>query len=309
VNPFAKGEEDAVAFKFPLPYGYNVPFILGKKIGHMARPALGMKVKPGMTVWKAAADVLGAAVDAFNPVGGVSTLLQFITPTPIKPLAEIAENKNFAGQPVAPEQNPFAKIKKPDSQLYWSTASEQSKYVADWLNRMTGGNETRPGAVDISPETLDHFFGFLTGGLGSFASRSVNALEKWVNGEDIQWREVPFARRLIEGRNEWHDRQRYYEVRNEVEIFKAEVKAARAARNRAEIDRLTQKHTVERKMVRRLEITEHHLKRARSERRAIEKNPRLSEERKKELLEAIKARETKMMRNAIGAWNRLSDAD
>ena len=212
MNPLAEPggpAEDAVLFKFPMPYGYNVFAILGLKAGAVARG----KIDP-MT---AAADIVVAAMSAFNPIGGGHDLLSTITPTIFTPVQETGTNKNFMGTPIYPDKNPYG-APIPDSQRYFSSATKISKGVAQTLNDLTGGDEIFSGGVDVSPETLDHYFQFLTGGAGTFVSRSVDFGAKVLTGEEVTWDEVPIARRFIGGKNLYYDRAKYREIKDAVEV-------------------------------------------------------------------------------------------
>src|SRR5699024_1705458 len=144
--------------KVPLPYGYNVLHVIGQQLGTGLAAALGRRQR-----WSpadGAFSIVAAALDAFNPLGGSPSLLQLIAPTITDPVVQIAENQDFAGRKIVPEGNPFDRTPDPASSRYWGSTSEPSKVIARDLNRLTGGSDLRPGAVDIAPGTLDHWFEF-----------------------------------------------------------------------------------------------------------------------------------------------------
>jgi 2-oxo-4-hydroxy-4-carboxy--5-ureidoimidazoline (OHCU) decarboxylase len=71
------------------------------------------------------------------------------------------------------------------------------KNAAKILNSLTGGNEYESGYMDVSPDALEHIAEFALGGAGTFGLRSMNAFEKWLAGEELESREVPFLRRVM----------------------------------------------------------------------------------------------------------------
>jgi hypothetical protein len=131
-------------FKIPLPWGYNTLHVLGQSIGEAVDP------NTDKFDAMAAAGRLGSAIlGSFNPLGSESTLLQLAAPTIADPFVQWAENKNFAGIPIKPEQMPFD-VSKPEYQLYFQSARKPSRWVAKMLSDFTGGDEIRPGLVDVS---------------------------------------------------------------------------------------------------------------------------------------------------------------
>ncbi len=79
--------------KIPLPWGYNVFHVMGQAVGEML-------TKPGATAASAVGRVIGASIDAFKPIGGSVSPLQFISPTIIDPIAQWNENKDWASRPI-----------------------------------------------------------------------------------------------------------------------------------------------------------------------------------------------------------------
>lgn len=298
MNPWAEGDDDPVALKIPLPYGYNVFAVLGYKIGEVIRG----KTDP----IEAAADVGMAAVNSFNPLGGSDEILPTLVPTVLKPGFEIMANKNFAGAPIRPEQPPYG-VEKPDSQLYWNGVSTASKEFARILNELTGGNEVRPGAIDISPETLDHFFAFVTGGAGMFVERSSDFVVKWARGDKIPWRGVPMVRRVIEGQNEYYDRTRYYEIRAAAGTADAEQKMFLDAGRADAAKKAAAAHRAELDIRGTIKGTDKALSALRKQRRAVQAS-KLSHRDKQDKIDEIDEKITGYMRRATARYNKLSKA-
>ena len=201
--------------KIKMPYGYNVFWVIGDAISDMIH---GKK-----SVGKAAVRMVKAALNAFNPLGGAENLLEMVSPTMIDPFLEVAQNRNYFGEKIKPEQPQFGP-KKPESQLYWSTVRPMSKEMAADLNKMTGGSSIKPGAVDLSPEVLDHFFDFLAGGAGVFASNSLNLVYNFIAGEPIKTNRIPFVRKFIGEPRVFYDVGEFEKRFDEIEAARQNVK-------------------------------------------------------------------------------------
>ncbi len=173
--------------QFPLPWGYNVFHVAGQAAGEIL-------TKPNNKAADSALRVAGAAVEAFNPVGGEASLLQLMAPTVIRPIVQWAENKDWTGRKLRPDANPF--VQKPSSQRYWSSVSEPSRLFTKELSRLTGGDEVRPGKIDISPEVLDLGVDVIFGGAGRFVKNVVSTPIKMAKGMPVETYEIPFLRKV-----------------------------------------------------------------------------------------------------------------
>lgn len=191
---------DGDRYTIRLPYGYNTFVALGYTISDMMHNIKDGRGR-GMDFMEAFNFMTSAILNSFNPLGGDDGLIKTLSPTLTDPLIEIATNENFMGRNIYPENLPFGP-QKPDSQLYFRSASEVSKQVAEGLNSLTGGNKWDPGMVDISPETLDHIFDFMVGGAGRTIKRAVDVPFKYVDGE-LEPNNIPFWR-------QWHSKQLDY---------------------------------------------------------------------------------------------------
>jgi hypothetical protein len=172
--------------KIPLPYGYSVFKVLGDEIYDVSTG----KNKVGESL----VTMLSAANNSFNPVNS-STLAQMISPTITDPFVQHSENKNWFGAPIKPEQPKF-RPKKKESQLYFGGVSKTSKEITDWLDKNTGGSEKEAGFIDVSPELLDHYVSFLTGGVGKFLDQTLTTTSKSIQGEDLELKDIPFVSRF-----------------------------------------------------------------------------------------------------------------
>ncbi|GLO70719.1 hypothetical protein MACH17_22360 [Phaeobacter inhibens] len=174
---------------------------------------------------EAAGQLLKATVGAFSPISGESGF-EMLAPTVLDFANEFDNNKDWLGLPIRSE-NPYGDY-GPQSYKEFN-ASAPSRAVSRGLNTVTGGSPLEPGIVDISPEYIDHFFKFMTGGAGRFAGRVYGLAERAAEGTlgDTEAYEVPLARVLLTESGDFLNQNRYFE-------FREAVKEARAQRKLAE---------------------------------------------------------------------------
>lgn len=211
-NPLS--DRKGARFMIPLPYGYNIFHATGQAVDSLIN-------NPQKNVGDASADVVSAMVDSFNPLGNTANLASMISPTITDPIVELSSNRNWAGSPIMPNDVPFA-APKPNSQKYFNSVTGASKAIAQGLNTATGGNDVRPGAVDISPEWIDYMSSFLVGGAGDFFRRSADVVQRVYSGDDIPFKDVPLLRRFAGEKNEFFDSQQYIKNLNESKMNKQE---------------------------------------------------------------------------------------
>ncbi len=217
-NIIVMGEKEPI-LKIPAPWGYNVLHVIGQVIGQAMTGerynALDSASRVGM-----------ALVDAFNPMGS-GTFAQVLSPTVTDPIVQIAENKNFAGIPLKPEHTFDSRVPKPEYQMHWGTSREASNAIAKFLNDATGGNEIRPGAINVSPEWIDVIVDSVTGGLGMTAANTLDTATRLLSGDELPADNIPFLRRVTGFNNEKGVKGRYYEWGQGVAYAKSEAKNLR----------------------------------------------------------------------------------
>lgn len=164
-----KGQIIGRYVKVPLPYGFNIFPTFGRLAAEAAFTAARSSI---VTERRSTLDMAGdfgnVVIDAFSPLGQVATPIQTIAPTIADPFVQIWENKKFTGTAMVPDRSQYNQ-QVPRSQLYFNSNSELAKDLAAWLNRTTGGDDIRPGALDVYPGHIEHTFSTLTGGPGTFA--------------------------------------------------------------------------------------------------------------------------------------------
>jgi len=191
----------------PLPYGYNVFFFAGQQLGKIVR---GVKSPD-----EAAGQLLKATVGAFSPIAGESGF-EMLAPTVLDFANEFDNNRDWLGRPIRPE-NPYGDY---GPQAYKEfNASAPSRAVARGLNTATGGSPLESGLIDVSPEYIDHFFKFMTGGAGRFAGRMYGVAERAAEGtiDQTSAYELPLVRVLYTESGEFLNQNRYFEFREAVQ--------------------------------------------------------------------------------------------
>lgn len=198
---------DGIFYGIPAPWGFNV-FL---RAGGILEDGGGMD------------DVMHALVDAFSPVQGAN-ILQSLTPTVARPFVEVDQNKTFSDRPIMPAVSPFDRTPPPDSQRAFKSVSPVAKSIAEGLNSATGGNEVRPGAIDVSPETLEHFAKFAAGGIGTNVGRVVEQVRRFVDGEPVPASGWPVVRTFVSDVPESAIVEPYYDTLTRIETASEEYK-------------------------------------------------------------------------------------
>ena len=186
-----------------VPYGYNIFHVAGQTAADL--------IKGTNDYGQAGERMIKAASDAFSPFGDGS-IFQAASPTVFDPIVQLIENKKFHGGPIRPNIPSYQKA-KPDFRNYWESnpPSWLSRWVTESLSTITGGRRYRgvlqdkdgnpkdhyiAGWWDMNPTTLDHIFGFLTGGAGKFVSRSFDTGMNFAVGRPTPSKEIPFIRQF-----------------------------------------------------------------------------------------------------------------
>ena len=219
--------------KVPLPYGYNFFHTIGQAVAAM--------VFGDLSAAKATTTVAGAAWDSFFPFGSESTWLQRLSPTITDPMVQVATNRTFYGGPIRPAHHGFGP-EPPRSTQHWDSVGEVWKAAAKGIGAVTLGDEYEPGAVDVSPETLEHVWNFALGGAGRFGGNMIGLLESAWKNEAPPLRDVPFVRRVVGAPDERQARDRYYRARETIQRADERLKGARATRDMEAVQGVAESH-------------------------------------------------------------------
>lgn len=258
----------------PLPWGYNVFHTMGQKLGRAWGQVSGDEVK-GYSVASEAGDILSSVASAFNPIHSGS-VLQSLSPTLLDPAVKIAENKDWHGGPLMPNQNPFGPP-KPNAESYFASATEPAKGIAKFLNEtVSNGNEVRPGWWDWSPEWLDMVWSDATGSAGRFALNTADTAIRGATGEPIEEKNIPFRRKFFGREYPSQDYEKYYRNKNDLDMLSKELKLFRGTPEFAELKRGNMPKI---RLIRRLKVAERQMSRLRKQKRKLQvdrpKDPRI----------------------------------
>ena len=209
------GPSERSHLSIPLPYGLNIGYNLGR--------ALSRTLRGGYDIGEATSSIFMTAADALNPLGGTNNFFNFAAPTIADPFVDIMRNEEeFSGRPIVKETSPFDPTPPPNSQLYWSTTSPSLKWTTDNLNKLTGGSKVESGLLDFSPDVIDYWLNYLTGGAGMFVNRTLDFTTQTIptalseGFEDEFVRQTPFLRKMFYSVSEREDVSGFIENRNKV---------------------------------------------------------------------------------------------
>lgn len=264
-----KPDSEGQYFKIPMPYGYSVADYTGQLLSEISpKDAFG----GGASKSQALVKLAGAMLDNFNPLGASKSLLQTISPTIITPITDYALNMDYSGRPIMPTPSPFDATPPPNSQRYWSNVGPIPKAISQKLNELTGGNEVRSGAIDISPETIGQVFDFFTGSAGKFAERIATLPRSALKASQgqLDWGDlvgdIPMSRKVYGAVPSYVDTVRYQDLRKEILTVSDEVKLAQTTRDTKRLSEIRSSASPELKMVEMVKHTEQSLKDLRTER-------------------------------------------
>lgn len=170
-------------------------------------------------------------LDNFSPIGNPvedngEILPANIAPfTPFKALAQFWDNKTNFGNPIMPD-NKYAPNTPDHLRMWKGTKGGAYDQATQWLNDMTGGTKTRPGAIDVSPETLKWMMNTIGGGTAIFMGDTLSLAvlggraaltedRENVPGLAPEIREIPIVRGVVKKESiQWY-RTQFYEAQKE----------------------------------------------------------------------------------------------
>ena len=276
MDPFGYTEKGYIAI--PLAYGANAFVNLGR--------AMSRNIRGGYTTGEAATSMATTFVDAFNPVGGTESLLNFIVPTAMDPIVALSMNLDYSGRRIYPEAFPGS-VPKANSQVYFSSTSPIFTNVAEFLNKATGGSEYVPGYVSIKPDAMEYVYDYILGATGATARRvfdtAMNDVPKVLQGdfENIEFNNVPVLRKIYGNVSERMSFEDYFDKVNHVLLRGEELKFTMKGGDPAKVREVRTKYADELKIYPAIKSLANRRNKLASELRKVKENARMPPEQKR----------------------------
>lgn len=232
--------------KIPLPIELRAIYGLGELCaGHI----LGKSKDKGTDLARKVLEQVSQVLPIDLMEGGGS-----FTPTAFKPLVEIWANEDWTGMPIQKETDYNKNM--PEWTKAYKNSNKALVSMAEALSDWTGGNDYKPGAVNISPAKVEHLIEGYLGGIGTLASQLYKTVslpfdkdmqESWEFG-----RNAPIFNRFFttgDGRtkeksvtNEWFEHKEDMDiVKQQFNGFRKDMKTndvVKYAEAQAELDKL-----------------------------------------------------------------------
>lgn len=201
----------------PMPYGFNAFYNTGRNLSNM------FSGSPVHSPGKSAVSIMMGGLNAFNPLGGSNSIVNFLAPTFLDPIFDLVGNTDFTGRNIVPDRMDQNGVPTPDSQKFWNTTNPAYKWTAEQLNALTGGDAVTKGLIDYSPEVFEYWTDYALGGAGKFLIRSGTATAQTLTGnwQDVETDDVPFARKVVGTVTNRGNTELYYNNAQDIMTLKA----------------------------------------------------------------------------------------
>lgn len=219
------GTEEFVTI--PLPIELRAIYGLGELL---ASATLGKENLTGRIVTRKAMEQVSQIfpIDVIGE-GGFSALV----PSYAKPVTESLTNKSWTGLPIY-RKNDSNKYMPEWTKAYKSTSPSLVK-LSETLNRWTGGNKYRQGAVDFNPAIVEHLVSGYLGGVGTTLGQLQRGVEALWDEDMRTMRNVPVANRFTRETDEraeekridgiyYDNKEKFDKIAQEESGFKKEMK-------------------------------------------------------------------------------------
>ena len=202
-------------FLVPLPYGYNVFYLLGNVMGEMSR---GTKSATQATsMW------LSSLAGSFSPIGAPNSPIAF-APTAFKPALEIIANEDYFGAPVFKDPMAFGQY-GPYSTTHFKNTNPYLSQTTEFLNNLSQrvadpselptkyerSNLDKTFGSLMSPDTIEHLIEFALGGAGKFVLRTESSLRNKLENKELDPNRFPFVRKFYGETNSSDLQAEYYD--------------------------------------------------------------------------------------------------
>ena len=290
---------DEKFIKIPLAYGLNMATNFGRVLSRYSRGEYSSG--------QAFNSAMGTFLDAISPFGGINDFSEpvdyatLVSPEVGDPFVELLANRNFKGVPIYKEGSPFG-VQRPDSQKYWANTSTTAKTISNALNSI-GGTEITPGLIDVSPNILEYWGNYFTGGAGAFALRTaelpkniVDALRGDFEGDVVK--EIPFIRRLYISPSTQEDTSAFMQLRDDVYRAVEELKFARQGGDEARVREVMLKYREELSVAGQIRALNNFRNKLLRQKNKINRSPVVPENQKRVLIKNINERISAVVKDA-----------
>ncbi len=162
-----------------------------------------------------------------------------------QPFIEAIYNYDYTGNPIYTEPQ-FGAQHLPFHRDYRERTGKAYVYTSKILSDLTGGNNIKPGAINIHPEQIEHVVQGLAGGIGTLAGRFAG-LFKRVQGESTESAglqllyDIPFAARLYGGNMQQRENRYYqslfFDDKQALEAFRAQQRYIESSQDMQDFDK------------------------------------------------------------------------
>ena len=235
------------------------------------------------------------AFDAFNPLGS-GGWVSMALPSVIDPIWELGTNQNFSGNPIYPQENQFDPAPPPKSEQAFSSTHPAFRWGAETLNKISGGSDKLPGAVDVYPDSLEYLWGWFTGGVGRFAAQTAETAQRGVE-MDFEPKKTPFIRSFYGAVDDQGKRSEYFAQREKVQYVAGKVKEFKEAGDEEGLKDFIADNEQDYAAVKAYEVAEKQRRRINKLRRKNEKRPDAADD-----LKALDEQELEIMNQARKAY-------
>lgn len=282
-NPFV----ERGYFKIPMPYIFNAAWNAGRSFSRTVRG--GYSVGEGMN------SILGTVADAINPWGGGGTFLNYVAPTIMDPMVDLATNTNFMGSPISPPENPYASGTEIPSQKYWGNTSPIYTNIADLVDILSGGDKVLPGKMSFSPNQYEYIFEWMGGGAWSTIVRAFDMvnpvdgnIKKILTGDEVSTNDIPFVRRFTGNITTREDLTRYIENRDEVLAVRNALNEARKNGDNELYQSIMERYPEQYRIASRVNSIESRRRKIGAQINKIRENKNMDDAEKKRQIDALK---------------------
>lgn len=162
--------------------------------------------------------IASTLMDAFSPLGATTSMGQLIAPSVADPVLQLTENQSFMGTSVykSADRGFGNTDPAPAYTRYFESTPDVWKAASKALNDMSGGDDVKPGSIDVEPDILKHVFYTMTGGPGRTIDQLIDSTQAEARGQETNVNRLPLLSRFY-GANDDRQRERiYYDDRKRI---------------------------------------------------------------------------------------------